>query len=172
MTTVSLIVAMANDRVIGVDNTLPWRLSADLKRFKAITMGKPIIMGRKTWDSIGRPLPGRLNIVISRNAGYPAEGAEVVTSLEQAIERAKQEQADEIMIMGGANIYGQALPIVNKMYLTHIDLKIDGDAWFPEYNSEQWQTVHEEVHEQDAIELADGTVQPALEYRFVDLQRN
>ena len=77
MTTLSLIVAMANDRVIGIDNTLPWRLSADLKRFKATTMGKPIIMGRKTWDSIGRPLPGRLNIVISRNADYPAEGAKV-----------------------------------------------------------------------------------------------
>ena len=101
-------------------------------------MGKPIIMGRKTWDSIGRPLPGRLNIVISRNADYPAEGAKVVSSLESAIALAKQEEADEIMIMGGANIYQQAMPLVDKMYLTVIDLDIKGDAWFPEYDASLW----------------------------------
>jgi dihydrofolate reductase len=170
MTTISLIVAMANDRVIGIDNTLPWRLSADLKRFKATTMGKPIIMGRKTWDSIGRPLPGRLNIVISRNGSYPAEGAKVVTSLEAAIALAKQEGTAEIMIMGGANIYQQAMPLVDKMYITMIDLDIEGDAWFPEYDAAQWRVEQEESCHQEAIST-DTVQQVAFDYRFVDLSK-
>lgn len=160
---------MANERVIGVDNTLPWRLSADLKRFKATTMGKPIIMGRKTWDSIGRPLPGRLNIVISRNGDYPAQGAEVVTSLDAAIRRAQQEPVDEIMIMGGANIYQQALSLVDKMYLTIIDLDISGDAWFPDYDSTAWHVQREERCHQEAVETEN---QPAFDYFFVDLLRS
>lgn len=168
MTTISLIVAMANDRVIGVDNTLPWRLSADLKRFKAMTMNKPIIMGRKTWDSIGRPLPGRLNIVVSRNPNYPAEGAVVVTSLKAAIERAQQQAVDEVMIMGGANLYEQALPLVDKMYLTLIDLDIAGDAWFPVYEASAWQIAAEECCHQEALP---DHGQPAFDYRFVDLVR-
>lgn len=169
---VSLIVAMANDRVIGVDNTLPWRLSADLKRFKAITMGKPIIMGRKTWESIGRPLPGRLNIVVSRNADYLAEGAKVVNSLDAAIDLANQDNADELMIMGGANLYEQALPYVNKMYLTQIDLNVKGDAWFPAYNESEWECVNEEQCHQIALLNDQGEItQRAFDYRFVDLQR-
>lgn len=170
MTTLSLIVAMANDRVIGIDNTLPWRLSADLKRFKATTMGKPIVMGRKTWDSIGRPLPGRLNIVISRNADYPAEGAAVVTSLEAAIALAGQEASDEIMIMGGANIYEQAMSRVDKMYLTLINLDIKGDAWFPEYDTAQWRVEQEEACHQEAIS-SEAIQQEAFDYAFVDLVR-
>ena len=170
MSTLSLIVAMANGRVIGIDNTLPWRLPADLKRFKATTMGKPIIMGRKTWDSIGRPLPGRLNIVISRNGDYPAEGACVVTSLEAAIALAEQEQVDEIMIMGGANIYQQAMPLVDKMYLTIIDLDIAGDAWFPEYDSSRWRVVSETPCHQVAFQ-SETTQQVAFDYVFVDLER-
>ena len=170
MTQVSLIVAMANDRVIGIDNTLPWRLPADLKRFKATTMGKPIIMGRKTWDSIGRPLPGRLNIVISRNADYPAEGAKVVTSLEAAITLAEQEAADEIMIMGGANIYEQAMPLVNKMYLTLIDLNIKGDAWFPKYDPSLWNVAQVEHCHQEALH-SETAQQPAFDSSFVDLVR-
>lgn len=169
---VSLIVAMANDRVIGVDNTLPWRLSADLKRFKAITMGKPIIMGRKTWESIGRPLPGRLNIVVSRNADYLAEGAKVVNSLDAAIALASQDHSDEIMIMGGANLYGQALPYVDKMYITHIDLDVQGDAWFPEYDAEQWRVVAEEqCHQAALLDDDNQEAQAAFDYRFVDLER-
>lgn len=171
MTQISLIAAMANDRVIGIDNTLPWRLSADLKRFKATTMGKPIIMGRKTWDSIGRPLPGRLNIVISRNADYPAEGAQVVTSLQAAIDLAKAEQADEIMIMGGANIYAQALPLVDKMYLTLIDLTIKGDACFPVYDPSLWNVAATEHCQQEAIS-SEAFQQAAFNYSFVDLVRS
>lgn len=172
MSQVSLIVAMANDRVIGVDNTLPWRLSADLKRFKAITMGKPIIMGRKTWESIGRPLPGRLNIVVSRNADYLADGAQVVNSLDAALALANAEDSEEIMIMGGANLYEQALPKVDTMYLTLIDLDVDGDAWFPAYDDTQWQMIAEESHHQPALlDDNDQQVQAAFDYRFVDLQR-
>lgn len=164
MAVVSLIVAMTNDRVIGADNGLPWRLPADLKRFKAITMGKPILMGRKTWESIGRPLPGRRNIVISRNPEYVAEGAEVLASLEDAL--AASADAEEVMIMGGANIYEQALPLVDKMYLTLIDLDVAGDAHFPAFDMGDWQQVAEEVCLQDAV-----AGQPAFQYRFVDLVR-
>lgn len=161
MAQLSIIVAMANQRVIGVDNTLPWRLSADLKRFKAITMGKPIIMGRKTWDSIGRPLPGRLNIVITRDQNLHLDGAEVAHSLDAAIVLAENENSDEIMIMGGANIYEQALPLASKLYLTLIDLSVQGDAWFPEWQSHDWQQQHIEHHHQVEMEN-----QVAFDYRF------
>lgn len=160
----SLIVAMANDRVIGINNTLPWRLPADLKNFKAVTLGKPVIMGRKTWESIGRPLLGRENIVITSNEDYIAEGATVFTSIDDAL--AHTQETEEVMLIGGANLYTQLLPIVNKMYLTLIDLDIEGDAFFPQWEEKEWTIVEEKNHHQEALDH-----QPAFDYSFVNLER-
>jgi dihydrofolate reductase len=138
-----LIAALAQNRVIGRDNQLPWRLPADLKHFKALTLGKPIIMGRKTWDSLGRPLPGRLNLVVSRQPGVQFEGAEVFASLEAAIVRAEQwareQGVDELMLIGGAQLYVQALPLAARLYLTQVETSPEGDAWFPEFDADAWQ---------------------------------
>lgn len=138
-----LIAAMGENRVIGVDNQLPWRLPGDLKYFKARTLGKPVVMGRKTWDSLGRPLPGRLNLVVSRQAGLQLEGAEVFASLPAALQRAQawaQEQgASEVMLIGGAQLYEQALPLAERLYLTRVALSPAGDAWFPPFEGPQWQ---------------------------------
>lgn len=147
MPVLSLIAAMDNNRLIGNKNDLPWRLPADLQHFKSITMGKPIIMGRKTWESLGRPLPGRKNIAITRDITYQAEGAEVVHSLEQALEQAAE--ADEAMIIGGANLYAQALHSVERLYLTRVDGEFEGDAWFPEIAEAEWELVASEAHEPD-----------------------
>lgn len=145
MITVSLIVAMAKNRVIGVNNQLPWRLPADLKHFKATTMAKPIVMGRKTWESIGRPLPGRFNIVISRQQGYVAEGASVVNSLADGLALACREAVsaglDEVFVIGGEAIYRQALADAVKIYLTEVDVELEGDAWFPEIEQNEWKEV-------------------------------
>ncbi|MBF8743459.1 dihydrofolate reductase [Pseudomonas guariconensis] len=140
----SLIAALAENRVIGIDNSMPWHLPGDFKYFKATTLGKPIIMGRKTWDSLGRPLPGRLNIVVSRQPGLTLAGAEVFPSLEAAVARAEQwareQGGGELMLIGGAQLYGQALEkgLVNRMYLTRVELSPEGDAWFPEFDKAQW----------------------------------
>ena len=138
-----LIAAMGENRVIGVDNQLPWRLPGDLKYFKARTLGKPVVMGRKTWDSLGRPLPGRLNLVVSRQAGLQLEGAEVFASLPAVLQRAQawaQEQGvDEVMLIGGAQLYEQALPLAERLYLTRVALSPVGDAWFPPFEGPQWQ---------------------------------
>jgi dihydrofolate reductase len=138
-----LIAALAQNRVIGRDNQMPWHLPADLKHFKALTLGKPIIMGRKTWDSLGRPLPGRLNLVVSRQPGVQFEGAEVFASLEAAIVRADQwareQGVDELMLIGGAQLYVQALPLAARLYLTRVELSPAGDAWFPEFDAGVWQ---------------------------------
>ena len=138
-----LIAAMGENRVIGVDNQLPWRLPGDLKYFKARTLGKPVVMGRKTWDSLGRPLPGRLNLVVSRQASLQLEGAEVFASLPAALQRAQawaQEQGvDEVMLIGGAQLYEQALPLAERLYLTRVALSPVGDAWFPPFEGLQWQ---------------------------------
>jgi dihydrofolate reductase len=147
----SLIVAMAKNRVIGFDNDLPWHLPEDLKRFKNVTMGKPVIMGRKTFQSIEsrlkKPLPGRPNIVISER-GFSYPGVDVFSDLETAIFEAEQEfPAQEIIIIGGASVYKQALPLVNKMYLTLIDLDVRGDAVFPEFQAEEWLETEREAHE-------------------------
>jgi len=144
---VSLIVAMAENRVIGRDNQLPWRLSADLQRFKALTMGKPIVMGRKTWESIGRPLPGRTNIVVTRDVGYQAEGCVVVHSVDQALEVATG--SDEVMVIGGANLYQQLLDRADCLYLTQVRADVEGDAWFPEFDVTQWREVEREPHLRD-----------------------
>ncbi|MDM8348762.1 dihydrofolate reductase [Pseudomonas sp. sp1636] len=138
-----LIAALAQNRVIGRDNQLPWHLPADLKHFKALTLGKPIIMGRKTWDSLGRPLPGRLNLVVSRQPGLRLEGAEVFASLEAAIARAEQwareQGVDELMLIGGAQLYAQGLAQAERLYLTRVELSPEGDAWFPEIAAGAWQ---------------------------------
>ena len=126
MTTISLIAAMANNRVIGKDNDMPWHMPADLAHFKKVTLGKPVIMGRKTFESIGRPLPGRTNIVITRNLDWQHDGVEVVDSPEQAL--AKVAGVDEVMIIGGGNIYQQFLPQAENLSLHFIDLDVDGDT--------------------------------------------
>jgi dihydrofolate reductase len=141
----SLIAALGENRVIGVDNSMPWHLPGDFKYFKATTLGKPIIMGRKTWDSLGRPLPGRLNIVVTRQAGLQLEGAEVFTSLEAAVERAEEwateQGVGEVMLIGGAQLYAQGLAQADRLYLTRVALSPEGDAWFPEFDQAQWKRV-------------------------------
>lgn len=141
----SLIAALGENRVIGVDNSMPWHLPGDFKYFKATTLGKPIIMGRKTWDSLGRPLPGRLNIVVSRQADLVLEGAEVYSSLEAAVVRAQEwaneQGVDELMLIGGAQLYAQGLAQADRLYLTRVALSPEGDAWFPEFDLNQWKLV-------------------------------
>ncbi len=145
--TITLIAAMANDRVIGINNTLPWDLPADMKHFREQTMGKPILMGRKTYDSIGRPLPGRHNIVVSRNVDLAIEGCSVVPSIDAALEAAGD--VPEVMVMGGASFYEQLLPHADRLVLTLIDLEIEGDAWFPALEGDEWSEVAREEHEPD-----------------------
>ncbi|WP_237067588.1 dihydrofolate reductase [Microbulbifer guangxiensis] len=134
---IAMIAAMAQNRTIGRDNTLPWRISGDLKFFKRVTMSKPVIMGRKTFESIGRPLPGRTNIVITRNPEWRAEGVTAVSSLEEALVVARQSAADsgaeEVMVIGGAEIYRQALPMARRLYITEVEAQVEGDAFFPEF---------------------------------------
>ncbi|AMA47535.1 dihydrofolate reductase [Pseudomonas alabamensis] len=140
----SLIAALAENRVIGIDNRMPWHLPGDFKYFKSVTLGKPIIMGRKTWDSLGRPLPGRLNLVVSRQPDLRLEGAEVFPSLDEAIARAdawaREQGVQELMLIGGAQLYAQALEQgrVDRLYLTQVALQPEGDAWFPAFDEAQW----------------------------------
>ncbi|MBL8266709.1 type 3 dihydrofolate reductase [Steroidobacter sp.] len=143
----SIIVAVADNGVIGSANQLPWRLPDDLKRFKALSLGKPIVMGRKTFDSIGKPLPGRLNIVISRQPGLQIPGCTVVTSIDDAI--ATAQPAPEIVIVGGAEIYRQALPKVSTIHVTRVHAAVDGDVVFPELREQEWQEVAKEYHPAD-----------------------
>ncbi len=157
---ISLIVAVADHGVIGQQNALPWRLSGDLKRFKAVTMGKPIIMGRKTFDSIGKPLPGRANIVVTRQSDLQLPGCVVVSSLEQALTSV---QADEYMIIGGAEIYRQALPLAQRVYLTRVHANISGDAFFPVLEPSQW---HETSRED-----APADEQNQYAHSFITLER-
>jgi dihydrofolate reductase len=144
MTRLSLIAAMARNRVIGRDNTLPWHLPEDLRHFKATTLGKPVIMGRKTWESLGRPLPGRRNIVVSRNANYMPTGGERADSLENAI--AVCSGVEEAFVIGGAELYRQALPLAGRIYLTEIALEVEGDASFPEISAAEWEERSREAH--------------------------
>ncbi|MDF1880858.1 type 3 dihydrofolate reductase [Sulfurimonas sp. MAG313] len=157
---ISLIAAMANNRVIGKDNQMPWHLPADLGHFKALTLGKPIIMGRKTYESIGRPLPGRKNIVISTNKNYILEGCETVCSLDEAINLVKE--VKEVMIIGGGFLYSQTLPKANKLYLTFIDLDVDGDTKFPDYEKLSIKEIKREKHLKDEKNPYD--------YEFVDFE--
>jgi dihydrofolate reductase len=147
----SLIVAAAENNCIGINNNLPWYLPEDLKYFKQVTMGKPIIMGRKTWESIGRPLPGRTNIVITRNENYPEpEGVRVVRTLDAAMELAEAvaeiDGAEELMVIGGAGIYELCLPKADRLYFTRVHAEVEGDAFFPEVDWNQWKLLGEEHH--------------------------
>ena len=142
MAITSLIVAVADNGVIGSNNQLPWRISADLKYFKQVTLGKPIIMGRLTYESIGKPLPGRTNIVMTRDTAWQADGVERASDLNEALAIAKKIADDsgleEVMIIGGATIYREALPQADRLYLTRVHTKVDGDAFFPELDLSEW----------------------------------
>lgn len=145
----ALIVARTRNGVIGRNNAMPWHLPEDLRYFKRVTMGKPIIMGRNTWESLGKPLPGRDNIVVTRNTNYQAEGAHVVGSLNAALQLATalatEKNSTEIMIIGGAQIYRAALPLVQRAYITEIDADINGDAFFPMLEG-KWRETAREAH--------------------------
>ncbi len=136
----SLVVAMAENNVIGRDGDLPWHIPADLKHFKAVTMGKPIVMGRRTYESIGRPLPGRLNIVVTRDPSRQWDGVEAVQSLPDALDRAAADGADEIMIIGGGDLYRAALPLAQRIYLTRVHEAVEGDTVFPDLDPSEWRT--------------------------------
>ncbi|MDX1514251.1 MAG: dihydrofolate reductase [Gammaproteobacteria bacterium] len=158
--TLSLIVAMAKNRVIGRDNALPWHLSADLKRFRRITMGRPVVMGRKTFESIGRPLDGRQNVVITRNPQFRPEGVTVAGSVDEALSKA---EGDEVMVIGGQTIYEQVLPRADRIHLTLIDRAFEGDAEFPAIDEDEWR----EVEREDVAPGRDAE----FGYSFVTLER-
>lgn len=138
---ISLIAALTPEHVIGRDNDLPWRIRADLRHFRRLTLGKPVIMGRRNYQSIGRPLAGRLNIVITRDPDFHAEGCLVARSPEEALALAGD--AEEVMIIGGAEIYRHFLPDADRLYLTWVQADIPGDTWFPRFEPDQWQVVEE-----------------------------
>lgn len=144
----ALVWAMSQNRTIGRDNSLPWHLPEDLRYFKRITMGKPIIMGRKTWDSIGRPLPGRVSIVISRNPGFQPEGAMTVTTLQDAIKLAEEialrDDMEEAAVIGGAEIFALALPASDRLYVTEVHAEVPGDVFFPEFDPDSWREISRE----------------------------
>lgn len=145
---IAMIAAMADDRVIGINNSLPWKLPNDMKWFRQKTMGKPIVMGRKTFESFGaKPLPGRTNIIISRDQSYQAEDCIVVHSIEDAIKAVGN--VEEVMVIGGASFYEQMLPKADRLYLTFVHTQVDGDAWFPGWNETDWQEVERMNHDAD-----------------------
>ena len=158
---VSLIVAMAQNGVIGRGNSLPWRLPEDLKRFRSFTLGKPVLMGRKTFESIGRALPGRANLVLTRDRGWSAPGVTVVHSVEDALARAAA--SDELVVIGGAEIYRLVLPFARRIYLTHVHADVPGDTFFPDFDPTQWADVECRVHPADE--------QHAYPVTFVTLER-
>ena len=157
----ALIAALARNRVIGCNNRLPWHLPADLRFFKQTTMGKPLLMGRRTWESIGRPLPGRRMIVLSQDPGCYAPGCTVVRSLDEALEKAGV--VPEIMVVGGALLYQQTLPLAGRLHLTLVEADIPGDAWFPEWDARGWRLDWEEAHPADS--------EHAWSYRFQRWER-
>jgi dihydrofolate reductase len=144
---ITLVAAMGRNRAIGLRGRMPWHLPADLAHFKRATMGKPVVMGRKTWETIGRALPGRQNLVVSRNPAFVAEGCQVVSSLVEAIESA---DGFEVMVIGGGELYAQALPLASRLILTMVDAEPDADTWFPEWHASEWLLVTSERHPPDA----------------------
>lgn len=166
MPRLAIIAAVAENGCIGINNQLPWYLPEDLKYFRRLTTGGVVIMGRKTYESIGKPLPNRTNIVISRKAGYHPEGIKVVSSLEDALDLAAQVSEingiDDVFVIGGAQIYALALPLANRLYLTEVQKTVEGDAFFPPINSVQWRKIGNEAH---YYEPAD------THYRFVVYER-
>ncbi len=157
----SIIVAMAHNRTIGVNNTLPWRCPEDLKHFKALTMGHHMIMGRKTFDSIGKPLPGRTTVVVTRDKSLKIEGCVIAHSLQDAIAACKDD--NEVFIVGGADIYAQSLQLADTLYITEIQQEVAGDAHFPEFDRSEWKEVSREHRSQQEP-------QP-LEYHFVTYRK-
>ena len=159
---VSIIVAMAQNRTIGINNTLPWRIPEDLQHFKALTMGHHMIMGRKTFDSIGKPLPGRTTVVVTRNRNLKIDGCIITHSLEEAIAACSKD--DEIFIVGGAELYAQAMPLTDTLNITEIQQDVEGDAHFPEFDKNMWHEVARERRNQSEPQ--------ALEYHFVTYQHS
>lgn len=159
---ISMVAAMAHDRVIGLNNQMPWHLPADLAHFKQVTLGKPVLMGRRTYDSIGRLLPGRRNIVISRQPKPAGFQADWVSCIDTAL--ALLAGTPEVMVIGGGELYKQLLPIANRLYLTEIDLTTAGDAWFPDYQAAaNWRLISEQLRPAD--------VQNPYDCRFITLER-
>lgn len=162
---ICLIAAVARNGVIGRNNQLPWHLPEDLKYFRATTWGRPIVMGRKTFESLGRPLPGRTNIVVSRQADLQLPGAVLVSGIDEALRRAisqaELDGVDEVMVIGGENLYRQMLASADRLYLTRVDLDPEGDAWFPEFEESAWQLVEERA-------VPAGAGYPAHRYQVFD----
>lgn len=166
--TISIIAALGKQNVIGANNSLPWNLPADMEHFKELTKNKPIIMGSKTFESIGKALPQRDNIVLTRDPAYKAPGCKLALSIEQALEIAREgemgKKSGEVMICGGASVYKQYLPMADKMYLTFIEHDFDGDSYFPEFSKTEWKEVERESHR------AEGP--NSYDYSFVTLEKN
>jgi len=161
---VSLIAALDRNHAIGRDNDLPWRLPDDLKRFKALTLGKPVLMGRKTAQSLGRALPGRRNLVLTRSGVVPFEGMQAVASVDGAQRLAEADGADELCVIGGGEVYALMLPLATHLFLTHVETQVDGaQAFFPAFDAAQWRVVSRERHEADA--------KHAFAFEFVDYVR-
>ncbi len=159
---VALVAAVAEGGVIGRDGALPWHISEDLQHFKKVTMGKPVVMGRKTYESIGKPLPGRSNIVVTRNLGLELDGVTVVHSLDEALRMAERFRPAETFLIGGAELYQLALPKVDRMYLTRVHKKFDGDTFFPEFDPDEWLELEREDHFSEKAGLG---------YSFATLER-
>jgi dihydrofolate reductase len=153
-----MIVARSRNHVIGKDNQMPWKISADLQFFKKVTMGYPIIMGRKTWESIGRPLPGRRNIVVSRNSDYQANGAELVSSLDQALQSLRD--FERVFVIGGQQLFNQAFPLADQLFITEIELEVEGDTFFEVPDPQNWKIV-------EKTEASEGDIQ----FSYVTLTR-
>ena len=165
MTALVLLAALDRNFAIGKDNALPWHLPADLKRFKALTLGKPLLMGRRTAESLGRALPGRRNLVLTRSGRVPFEGMEPVASLADAIAAAQAGAAPELCVIGGGEVFAAALPLATRMHLTWVDTGVAGaDAFFPRFDRAQWRVVAREPHEADA--------RHAYPYEFTDYERS
>lgn len=162
MTVISLVLARARNGVIGNRGAIPWRIADDMRRFKALTLGKPVIMGRKTWDSLPKkPLPGRTNIVVTRDRAFAAEGAVVVHDMGEALARADGENPSEIAVIGGAEIYAAALPLASRVHLTEVDADFEGNAVMPPFDLSAWRETGREAHQ----------TPEGLRYAFVTLER-
>lgn len=153
-----MIVARSRNHVIGKDNQMPWKISADLQFFKKVTMGYPIIMGRKTWESIGRPLPGRRNVVISRNPSYLAKGAQLVSSLDEALQ--SLEEFERVFVIGGQQLFNQAFPLADQLFITEIELEVAGDTFFEVPDPQNWQVI-------ERIDASEGDIR----FAYVTLKR-
>lgn len=144
---ISIVVAMSSNAVIGRNGGLPWHLSADLKHFKSITMGRPIVMGRITHESIGRPLPGRENIILTRDDNYKAEGCTIINDLNDITSRFSE--VEEIMIVGGSQLYAEILPLAKKLFITEVHAELEGDTYFPEFDRRQWREIERQAFKAD-----------------------